>query len=80
MASIIDYSDLTLNEEEAREVSQAVFEEVYVNGPLADFHYVQTGIKRKTQIPFFGLMPMLGKKSSGCTPSAASGLDLSEKY
>jgi len=80
MASLIDFSDLTLNEEEAREVSQAVFEDVYVKGPLSNFHYIQTGIKMKTQIPFFGLLPMLGKVSSGCTPNAASGLDLTEKY
>jgi hypothetical protein len=80
MASIIDYSDLTLNEQEALEVSQAVFEDVYVKGPLSNFHYIQTGIKMKTQIPFFGLLPMVGKVSSGCTPNAASGLDLTEKY
>ena len=80
MASLIDYSDLTLNEQEALEVSQAVFEEVYVKGPLADFHSIQTGVRMKTQIPFFGLMPMLGKISSGCTPNAAAGIDLTEKY
>lgn len=80
MASIIDYSDLTLNEQEALEVSQAVFEDVYVKGELSNFHYIQTGVKMKTQIPFFGLLPMLGKVSSGCTPNAASGLDLTEKY
>ena len=80
MASLIDYSDLTLNEQEALVVSQAVFEDVYVKGPLANFHYIQTGVKMKTQIPFFGLLPMLGKVSSGCTPNAASGLDLTEKF
>jgi hypothetical protein len=80
MASVIDYSDLTLNDQEALEVSQAVFEDVYVSGPLSNFHYIQTGIKMKTQIPFFGLLPMLGQKSTGCTPNAESGLDLTEKF
>ena len=80
MASVIDYSGLTLNEQEAVEVSQAVFEGVYVKGELDRFHAIQTGVKMKTQIPFFGLLPMLGKVSSGCTPNAATGLSLSEKY
>ena len=80
MASVIDYSDLTLNEQEALEVSQAVFEDVYLKGPLSNFHFIQTGVQMKTQIPFFGLMPLAGKVNNGCTPNAASGIDLTEKY
>lgn len=80
MASAIDLSNLTLEPQEALEVSQAVFEAVYVKGPLSDYHFIAIGIQMKTQIPFYGLLPMLGKKSSGCTPNAADGLDTSEKY
>ena len=80
MASVIDFSSLTLNPEEARESSQAIFERVYEKGDLGEKHLVITGIERKEQIPFYGKMGLVGKKSSGCTPNAVSGPGTSEKY
>lgn len=79
MASAIDYSSLTLNAEEAREASQAVFEKLYNKSPLGDLHFLMTGIQMKTKIPFFGRMGLIGKKSTGCTPNAITGVSTSEK-
>jgi hypothetical protein len=79
MASAIDISALTLNPEEAQAVNEAVFEQVYVKGNLDLYHYIQTGVQMQQQIPIFGLMPMLGKLSTGCTPNSTTGLVASEK-
>lgn len=81
MASLIDTADLTLNEQEALSVNEAVFEKVYSKPVLEQSHAVATGIQMKTQIPFYGLMGMVGKKSSGCTPNASSEkVNMTEKY
>jgi hypothetical protein len=80
MASAIDFSNLTLNPEEARLSSEAVFEQVYNKGPLMDYHFIATGIQMQTQIPFYGLMGLVGKASSGCTPNEVSGVATSQKY
>ena len=80
MPSLVDVSGLTLNPEEASQISQAVIEEEFVNGPIASMHDVQTGIHHQMQIPFVGQMSDAGKKATGCTPNAASGIVLSEKF
>lgn len=82
MASLIDTADLTLNEQEALAMSEAVFERVYVKpDALSRIHDVRTGIQMKTQIPFFGLLGAVGKASSGCTPNSSSEkVNLTEKY
>ena len=81
MASLIDTSDLTLNEQEALTVSEAVFEKVYSKPVIESAHQVMTGIQMKTQIPFYGLMGLVGKVSSGCTPNAsAEKVNMTEKY
>ena len=81
MASLIDTSDLTLNPQEALVASEAIFEAVYSKPQIADAHQVMTGIQMKTQIPFFGLLGLVGKISSSCTPnSSAEKVNLTEKY
>jgi hypothetical protein len=81
MASLIDTADLTLNPQEALVASEAVFEKVYAKPELARAHNIMTGIQMKTQIPFFGLMGLVGKVSSGCTPNASSEkVNLTQKY
>ncbi len=82
MASKINLAALTINDEEARDVSQAVFERVYSKRELADVHYLMTGFKMKTQIPIMGLMSgLIGKASSGCTPNTSTEVvALSQKF
>jgi hypothetical protein len=81
MASLIDTSDLTLNEQEALTVSEAVFEQVYTKPALESAHQVMTGIQMKTQIPFYGLLGLVGKVTNGCTPNTSTEkVNLTEKY
>ena len=47
---LIDLSGLTLNPEEARMASEAVFEKVFAKQELEVIHGVQTGINMQTQI------------------------------
>jgi len=67
MASLIDLSStpLTMNEQEALNANEAIFEKVYAKPVLTDAHLIATGIKMKTQIPFYGMFGMAGKKSTG---------------
>lgn len=82
MASKINLAALTINEEEARDVSQAVFTRVYTKPELNNVHYLMTGVKMKTQIPIMGLLSgLIGKASSGCTPNTSTEVvALSEKF
>ena len=82
MASLIDLSSLTLNPQEALEVSEAVFEKVYAKPTLEESHIVATGIQMQTQIPFYGLIGLVGKKSLGsCNVNAETKtIDTSQKY
>jgi len=82
MASLIDLSALTINEQEALLTSEAIFEKVYAKPVLTDAHLVATGIQMKTQIPFYGMFGMVGKKSTGsCTiMDETKAITASEKF
>jgi hypothetical protein len=80
MATKIDVSGLTLNPQEATEVSQAVMELVFVQNELSQYHEIQTGIQNKQQIPFVGQLGIGGEALNGCTPAEQDALDLTQKY
>lgn len=80
MASLIDVSDLTINPEEAREISKLIIEKAFAQGVLSESHAVETGILYKTQIPFAGKISDSLKKASGCVPNTATGVSMTEKY
>lgn len=80
MADIFDLTGLTLNPEEATQISQAVFEYVLESGELADDHDIHTGIQWKTQIPFIGTLGLVGKKILKCKPDPnGNQIPVSEK-
>ncbi len=80
MADIFDLTGLTINPEEATQISQAVFEYVLESGELADDHDIHTGIQWKTQIPFIGTLGLVGKKILKCKPDANGNvIPVSEK-
>lgn len=81
MASIFNLTGLTMNAQEATEVSQAIFETVITGGDLAKTHDIVTGIQHKTQIPFIGGLGLIGKTVTSCdrTESPAQ-LALTEKF
>lgn len=81
MAAIFDLAGLTLNPEEAQEISKAVFEYVLESGELSDDHDIHTGIQWKTQIPFIGTLGLVGKKLLKCKPDAnGNQIPVSQKY
>ena len=80
MASLINVSSLTINPEEAREISQLIIQKAFAQGVLSESHAVETGILYKTQIPFAGNISDSLKKASGCTPNAGTGVSMTQKY
>ena len=73
MASKLDLALLTLNPEEARSSSEAVFTAALSNPALADGHFVAQGIQMNTQIPILGSFGLGGKAANGCTPNTNTG-------
>ena len=80
MASMIDLTGLTINEDEAREIGALIIEKALVQGTLSEVHEIMTGIHHKQQIPFAGRIADSLKASSGCVPNAGTGVTLTEKF
>ena len=79
MATLIDVSGLTLNDEEATQIGAAILEAEFVNGVLSDNHEIETGVEHNKQIVFVGKMADSLKAASGCTPNAGGGLGFTQK-
>lgn len=78
--ALVNAENLTLNPREAETVSGVIFNRIYNDSDLAEFHDIETGIDVSTQIAFAGRLGLLGKKTSGCTPNEAGGFELTEKF
>ncbi|MBF00614.1 hypothetical protein [Flavobacterium coralii] len=77
---LINADALTLNAREAETVSEVIFERVFNDSDLAEYHEIETGIDVKTQIAFAERLGLLGKKSEGCSPNEADGFAMTEKF
>ena len=79
---LIDLSGLTLNPEEARLASQAVFEKTFMKQELQNIHGIQTGITMQTQIPFLGkFSPFLLDDPGACGVNTVNqDITTSQKY
>lgn len=78
---MIDLSGLTLNPKEALQPSEAVFEATYVKPSITEAHEVRQGIQMKSQIPFYGLLGLVGKADTGCGANDATNtVGTSQKY
>ena len=73
MATLINASGLTLQADEAKDVSEAVFERSFENERIETMHTIQTGVERDRFIPFFGRLGLTGKAQEGCTPTVNAG-------
>lgn len=79
--ALFDLTAMTINEEEANDLSQAIFEATITGGDLAEFHDIVTGVHHKQQIPFIGNMELVGKKQTGCTRvDSTETIPLTEKF
>lgn len=65
MASVIDFSSLTLNSEEARSLSETVQEKLYAKPELNQVHNVMTGVEQDKYIPILGKYGLIGKIDPG---------------
>jgi hypothetical protein len=77
---LINADELTLNAREAETVSEVIFERVFNESDLAEYHEIETGIDVKTQIAFAERLGLLGKETQGCEPNLADGFSLTEKF
>lgn len=80
MATKFDVSGLTLNNEEASEVSKAVIEKVFIQGELSQVHDIETGVQHGKQIVFIDNLGVGGEALTGCTPAEQDGLTITEKF
>lgn len=79
--AILDLTALTMNAEEASEVSKAIFIALITGGDLAEYHDIETGIEHKTQIPFIGNLGLVGVKITGCDRNGnPAQIPLTEKF
>lgn len=70
-----------LNPRDTEAVSEVIFERVFNDSDLAEFHEVETGIDVKTQIAFASRLGLLGKKATGCAPQdSPATFTLTQKY
>lgn len=65
--STINFANLTWSGREVDDISQMVYEKAFPKPELSAIHTLQTGIKAKQQIGYFGHLGLVGKKDSGCS-------------
>lgn len=80
--AIITPSQLTFNGEEARQLSEIIFEKEFTNPEIGLFHDVVEGIKSKKQIAYMTqLSGLLGAGTNSCDPTSASNtITSSQKF
>lgn len=79
MASVINAEDLSLNPQEASDISKVVFEKAVTSGDLSQFHAVVTGVQSDTKIPFVGALGLVGEAVEGCDIPTDAQILMSEK-
>lgn len=71
MADVFDVSGLSLSTEETRALNECIFEGVYKNPQLNEFHKFVEGITADKKITILGqLTGLAGQVQAGCTPGA----------
>lgn len=79
MPSVINTDALSLNPQEADNVSKYVFEKALVNPVLTNLHLLVTDIQHDEKIPLVGLLGLVGECISGCSIPSGSTVAMSEK-
>jgi len=82
MAKAIDLSGLTLNAEEAQDLSMVVFEKTLLEkSAITSTASIETGVQMKQQIVILGKLGLVGKKSGAtCDRNEETGAAASEKF
>ncbi len=61
----LDWGNLTLNSEEARDTSDIIFKEAFLSPEIEMIHDIQTDVDMDKFIPIFGRMGLTGKAHAG---------------
>lgn len=78
---VLNPATITWNGKEVMGLNEAIFESVFVNPDINEFHTIVPGIVAKQQIAFLGLLGLVGKSGGGCTPTADTPTaSLTEKF
>lgn len=78
---VLNPAQLTWNGKEVMALNEAIFESVFVNPAITDFHTIVTGIVAKQQIAYLGLLGLVGKKGQGCDPTSDTATaTMTEKF
>lgn len=81
VALVINPSDLSWHGKEIMSINEAIFESVFVNPNINDFHTIVPGIQAKQQIAYLGLLGLVGKSGAACNPEADTNtIPMSEKF
>ncbi|MDX3913757.1 MAG: hypothetical protein QHC79_09475 [Pseudosphingobacterium sp.] len=81
MASTLDLTNVEFTFEQVKGIKEAIWEKVFNNPQLNQFHEVVPGIVTKRQIVILGLLGLSGKKSAGCAPDEnPNRIPSSEKF
>ena len=70
---------LTLNAQEAENVSQVIVEKAFKTGRLTDNYDIQTGISHDQRIVFLAKMGISGKALTACTPAEIASIVFTQK-
>ena len=78
---VLNPASVAWNGKEVMAMSEAIFEDVFINPAITDFHTIVPNIVAKQQIAYLGLLTMVGRSGSGCNPNADTPTaPLSEKF
>lgn len=78
-ASAFDNGEFQFNKKELSDLSKIIFATTFEATELRKLHQVDEGILYDEQIVLANSEGLMGKKVTGCTPSATNGIELSEK-
>lgn len=77
---LVQAQSLDFGPREIETVSQVIFDRVYNESDLTDYHDIETGVDTDTQIVFAKRMALLGKEAGiKCEPSEAEGFTFTQK-
>jgi hypothetical protein len=81
MASSLDYTNLTLNSDEARETQDLVFESLFAApNSIANVHDIRTGVQMDKYIPILGQFGLVGKADpANCGVNDGGQIPMSQK-
>lgn len=78
---VLNPASITWNGKEVMAMNEAIFEDVFINPDISDLHTLVPNIVAKQQIAYLGLLSMVGRSGSGCSPSLDTPTaSLTEKF